>query len=283
MIYFIINPNAGTNSLDNFKKLIEIIKKDSNHFIFETTAPQEAFSFAQKAIQKGASRIIAVGGDGTINEVASALVGTPIPMGIIPIGSGNGLARHLKVPLQFNKALHLATQGEIHKMDVGIINDKYFFCTAGIGFDATVANVFSKGNGRGFLNYVKATLQTIFKYKPIKVAMNSGKSEPVFSITFANASQFGNNAYISPLSNVQDGFLEVVKIHEIGLLRAFFIAIRLFKGNIHESKKVEVIKTKEINIYYQSNAPYHLDGESLTTESDHLAIRIIPNALNVIC
>ena len=155
MNFFIINPNAGTNTPSHFKKLIEIIKEDANCKIWETTAPLEAYDIAQKAIQVGASRIIAVGGDGTINEVASALVGTNIPLGIIPIGSGNGLARHLKIPLKIKKALQLAKEGVPQKMDVGLLNDKYFFCTAGIGFDASVANEFAKGKGRGLINLLK--------------------------------------------------------------------------------------------------------------------------------
>jgi YegS/Rv2252/BmrU family lipid kinase len=283
MNFFIINPNAGTNTPSHFQQLIELIKEDPHCKIWETTAPLEAYQFAQKAIAAGASRIIAVGGDGTINEVASALVGTHIPLGIIPIGSGNGLARHLKIPLKINKALQLAKEGIPQKMDVGLLNDKYFFCTAGIGFDACVANEFAKGNGRGLLNYVKATLKTIFNYQPIEISINDGPMETVFSLTIANANQFGNNAYISPLSDVQDGLLEVVKIYRIGLLRAFFIAIRLFKGNIHESNKVTITATKSIHINYKKDAPFHLDGESIITTRSDLAIKIIPKALNVIC
>jgi YegS/Rv2252/BmrU family lipid kinase len=283
MNFFIINPNAGTNSAAHFKQLIALIKEDPNCKILETTAPLEAYKFAQKAIAESASRIIAVGGDGTINEVASALVGTNTPIGIIPIGSGNGLARHLKIPLNINQALYKACHGKSQKMDVGLLNNKYFFCTAGIGFDASVACEFAKGKGRGLLNYIKATLKTIVHYQPIEVAINYKASEPVFSLTIANANQFGNNAYISPLSDIQDGLLEVVKIHKIGLFRAFFIALRLFKGNIHESNKVEIITTKEIHIKYMANAPFHLDGESIMTETEYLSIKIIPKALNVIC
>jgi YegS/Rv2252/BmrU family lipid kinase len=283
MNIYIINPNAGSNSASNIKKLVGIIKEDATNIIWETTAPKEAYQFAQKALSIGASRIIAVGGDGTINEVASALVGTNIPIGIIPFGSGNGLARHLSIPLNLKKALNLALHGKVNKIDVGIINQQYFFCTAGIGFDAAVANVFSKGKGRGLANYIKATLNTIFKYHPIQIAINDGPKETVFSLTIANANQFGNNAFISPLSNIQDGVLEVVKIREIGLIRAFFIAIRLFKGNIHESKKVEVITTKKININYQSGAPIHFDGEAILTDKPNLSIEIIPKSLSVIC
>lgn len=283
MNFFIINPNAGTNAIAHFEKLIALIKKESNATVWETTAPLEANELTKKALELGASRIIAVGGDGTINEVASALVGTPIPLGIIPIGSGNGLARHLKIPLNLSKALQLATTGTIKKMDVGRFNQKYFYCTAGIGFDACVANEFTKGNGRGLLNYVKATFKTIFRYQPISISINGGAVETVFSLTIANANQFGNNAYISPHSDVQDGLLEVVKIHKIGLFRAFFMAIRLFRGNIHESNKVDILATKAIQIRYKENAPFHLDGESIMTENANIEVEIIPKALHIIC
>lgn len=281
--YFIINPNAGTNKVHQFKALIKLIEQIKEHKVLLTNKPQEATTLANQAIQNGASRIIAVGGDGTINEVAKALVNTQIPLGIIPIGSGNGLARHLKIPLKHSAALHLATNGPVQKMDVCYLNEQCFFCTAGIGFDASVAQKFAQGKGRGLINYIKATLATLSKYKPIMVSINNGPMEEVFSLTIANANQFGNNAYISPLSNVQDGQLEIVKINKIGLFNAFFIAIRLFLGNIHKSNNVTVITSNNINIKYQTGAPFHLDGESLITSNEQLTITIKPLYLNVIC
>lgn len=282
MFHFIINPNAGSKNKVKYTKLINLIKSNSHHIIWETTEPLEAVNFALKAIEKGASRIIAVGGDGTINEVASVLVGKTIPLGIIPVGSGNGLARHLNIPLDYKMAFRKALVGAYIKIDVGYINHKPFFCTAGIGFDAAVAHRFAKGNGRGLINYMKATIMTLFKYKPIQVAINDSIKEKVFSLSIANANQFGNNAYISPFSNIQDGQLELVKIGILNKIQAGIIAVRLFKKNIHHSNNVTLQSFTQASIHYVQNAPIHIDGENLLTDNELLNITISPMALTVI-
>jgi len=282
MFHFIINPNAGSKNKAKYTKLIHLIKSNSNHIIWETTEPLEAVAFTQKAIEEGATRIIAVGGDGTINEVASVLVGKAIPLGIIPVGSGNGLARHLNIPLDYKKAFKKTLVGASIKIDVGYINHKPFFCTAGIGFDAAVAHRFAMGNGRGLINYMKATIITLFKYTPIQVRINNNAIEKVFSLSIANANQFGNNAYISPFSNIQDGQLELVKISILNKIQAGIIAVRLFKKNIHHSNNVTLQSCKQASIHYLNNAPIHIDGENLLTDNELLNITISPMALTVI-
>ena len=282
MFHFIINPNAGSKNKAKYTKLIHLIKSNSSHFIWETTEPLEAVAFTQKAIEKGATRIIAVGGDGTINEVASVLVGKAIPLGIIPVGSGNGLARHLNIPLDYKKAFQKALVGASIKIDVGHINHRPFFCTAGIGFDAAVAHRFANTKGRGLFNYMKATVITLFNYKPIQVGINNSAMENVFSLSIANANQFGNNAYISPFSNIQDGQLELVKIGILNKLQAGILAVRLFKKNIHHSKNVHFQACAHASIHYAKNAPIHIDGENLLTDNELLKISISPLALTVI-
>lgn len=282
MFHFIVNPNAGSKNKAKYTKLIQLIKSNDAHSIWETTEPLEAVDFAQKAIDEGATRIIAVGGDGTINEVASVLVGKSIPLGIIPVGSGNGLARHLNIPLNYKKAFQKALVGATIKIDVGHINNRPFFCTAGVGFDAAVAHRFANSKGRGLLNYIKATIITLFKYKPIQVSINNAPVENIFSLSIANANQFGNNAFISPFSNIQDGQLELVKIDILNKLQAGIIAVRLFKKSIHHSNDVHIIACKTASIYYAKNAPIHIDGENLVTDNELLNITISPLALNVI-
>jgi YegS/Rv2252/BmrU family lipid kinase len=282
MFHFIVNPNAGSKNKAKYTKLIQLIKSNDAHSIWETTEPLEAVGFAQKAIDEGATRIIAVGGDGTINEVASVLVGKSIPLGIIPVGSGNGLARHLNIPLNYKKAFQKALVGATIKIDVGHINNRPFFCTAGVGFDAAVAHRFANSKGRGLLNYIKATIITLFKYKPIQVSINNAPVENIFSLSIANANQFGNNAFISPFSNIQDGQLELVKIGILNKLQAGIIAVRLFKKSIHHSNDVHIIACKTASIYYAKNAPIHIDGENLVTDNELLNITISPLALNVI-
>jgi YegS/Rv2252/BmrU family lipid kinase len=283
MNYFIINPNAGTKKLTQYQAFMALIKSNPNNSILETSMPLEAMELTRKALAAGASRIIAVGGDGTINEVASVLVNTNIPLGIIPIGSGNGLARHLGIPLIPQSALELATTGTAQKMDVGVFNERCFFCTAGIGFDASVAHRFSAGSKRGFINYIKATFHTLFNYKPIQIAINNGPFEKVFSLTIANANQFGNNAYISPLSSVQDGLLEIIKIKELSIFQAAIVGVRLFLGNIHKSKWVQTTACKSIHIKFQNKGAFHLDGEQLFTNSEEIKVQIQSMALNIVC
>jgi|LakMenEpi03Aug12_release.lakeMendotaPanAssembly.Ray.scaffolds.fasta_scaffold328703_1 YegS/Rv2252/BmrU family lipid kinase len=282
MFHFIVNPNAGSKNKAKYTKLIQLIKSNDAHSIWETTEPLEAVDFAKKALEQGATRIIAVGGDGTINEVASVLVGKSIALGIIPVGSGNGLARHLNIPLNYKKAFQKALVGATIKIDVGHINNRPFFCTAGVGFDAAVAHRFANSKGRGLLNYIKATIITLFKYKPIQVSINNAPVENIFSLSIANANQFGNNAFISPFSNIQDGQLELVKIGILNKLQAGIIAVRLFKKSIHHSNDVHIIACKTASIYYVKNAPIHIDGENLVTDNELLNITISPFALNVI-
>jgi YegS/Rv2252/BmrU family lipid kinase len=282
MFHFIVNPNAGSKNKAKYTKLIQLIKSNDAHSIWETTEPLEAVDFAKKALEQGATRIIAVGGDGTINEVASVLVGKSIALGIIPVGSGNGLARHLNIPLNYKKAFQKALVGATIKIDVGHINNRPFFCTAGVGFDAAVAHRFANSKGRGLLNYIKATIITLFKYKPIQVSINNAPVENIFSLSIANANQFGNNAFISPFSNIQDGQLELVKIGILNKLQAGIIAVRLFKKSIHHSNDVHIIACKTASIYYAKNAPIHIDGENLVTDNELLNITISPFALNVI-
>ena len=282
MHHYIINPHSGASNKDRFLSIISLLKTDPKHVIWETTEPLEAVEFAKKAIQQNATKIIAVGGDGTINEVASVLVDSTIPLGIIPVGSGNGLARHLKLPLNYKKAFQKVLVGASIKIDVGYINNKPFFCTAGIGFDAAVAHRFATSKGRGLINYIKATLFTLFKYQPIQVSVNEGASEKVFSLSIANANQFGNDAFISPFSNIQDGQLELVKIGLLNKLEAAILAVRLFKKNIHHSKNVHFQACTHASIHYAKNAPIHVDGENLLTDNELLKISISPLALNVI-
>jgi YegS/Rv2252/BmrU family lipid kinase len=282
MIHFIYNPNAGIQNEAQKKQWLATLHAIPNAVIWETNKPLEAIEFANKAIAQKASKIIAIGGDGTVNEIGSVLTETTIPLGIIPMGSGNGLARHLQLPLQFDAALARALHGKEIALDVGIINDRKFFCTTGIGFDAAVASRFAKGRTRGFMNYVKSTLYTLFHYKPIEISIDKGPLEKIFSLTIANANQFGNNAYISPYSDLQDAHLEMVTIQPHTILKAVTIAIRLFNKTIHASKKVSIRSIQHITIQYKKGMPIHIDGESLKTDIDNLVISIEPQALLVI-
>jgi diacylglycerol kinase (ATP) len=278
MIHFILNPNAGTNSPQKRARIIETLKAIPNVRVWQTERMNQATELAQKAISEGATKIIAIGGDGTINEVASALVGRNVPLGIIPMGSGNGLARHLNLPLSFHQALERALNGTEIRIDVGKWNDRYFFCTAGIGFDAYVAAHFASRGKRGFLNYLYSTFVSLSSYKAIEI---NGKGN-MYSLTVANANQFGNNAYISPQSDLQDGYLESIEIKSGSLWSLANLGISLFRKKLHLHPLVAISSIKNSYIQTTKGIPYHLDGESLLLESGAIAISILPSSLCVV-
>lgn len=239
MIFFIINIKSGSKSKSSKAQLIQILNKIENSILHFTEFSGHGGELAKLAISQQVSKIIVVGGDGTINEVASQLIHTKIPLGIIPIGSGNGLARHLKIPIDFKAALDIALHGKNNAIDSLMWNEKPFFCTAGIGFDAYVAEEFSKTQHRGFINYIKSTLKSSLRYVPIQIEIDNN-TEYIFSLSIANANQFGNNAYISPLSNIQDALFEVVKISPLQFIEKAQLGIRLFFKTIQTHPKVAI-------------------------------------------
>lgn len=282
MVYFIYNPNAGNKSNRYRQKLINTLQKIPNTQLLLTEYPKHAEEIVQKLIPNHPQKIIAIGGDGTINEIGNALKGTNIPMGIIPLGSGNGLARHLHIPMQVEKAINIALKGQADYIDVLAWNQRAFFCTAGIGFDAQVAALFHAGKGRGLINYIKATFQALATYSQTEISINQTEVQNLFSFTVANANQFGNNAFISPLSNLQDALFEIVKIQKGNLWQKAQLGISLFSKSIQHHPLVEIQQKKSIQIHCQAGIYYHLDGESLQTQTNQINIEIMPEKLLVI-
>ena len=278
MIHFILNPNAGTNSLPKRARIIATLEAIPNSKVWQTERMNHAGELTKQAISEGATKIIAIGGDGTINEVASALLSSSVPIGIIPMGSGNGLARHLQIPLQFEKALYRALNGDIITIDAGKWNDRPFFCTAGIGFDAYVAAHFAKRGKRGFLNYLYSTFVSLKTYQAIEIKEKGF----VFSFTVANANQFGNNAYISPESDLQDGVLEAIQIKPGSLLNLAHLGISLFRKRLPKHPLVTISSVQSLQIHTVPGIPYHLDGESLILESGKIEITLLPSSLLVV-
>ena len=277
MIHFILNPNAGTNSQQKRAKIQRILAAVPDAKVWQTQKITHAKELTQKALAEGATKIIAIGGDGTVNEVASTLLNSQIPLGIIPMGSGNGLARHIGIPLSFEMALKRALNGTIITIDAGKWNDRPFFCTAGIGFDATVAAHFAQRGKRGFINYLFSTLVSL-NYQAIEI---KGKG-PIFSLTVANANQFGNNAYISPESDLQDGLLEVIEIKPSHIWSLANLGISLFRKKLHSHPLVKITTVKSMKFEAKKGIPYHLDGESLLLENDSVEITILPASLMVV-
>jgi len=228
--------------------------------------------------------VVAVGGDGTVNEVASAIVGTDTILGIIPFGSGNGLARFLDIPMDAQKAIKNLGAGHVEIIDSAQLNDQPFFNMAGIGFDAHISEVFSHGAKRGFFSYIKSSILEIANYKSQTYQLDidgAAYTREAFMLSFANSSQYGNDAHISPNASVQDGLLDVCVIKRFPLWRFPEMGIRMLTKTAEGTKYVEIIRGKHIRVKREHPGPVHLDGEPQIAGTD-TEIKIIPNSLKVI-
>ncbi len=279
---FIINPIAGSKKIDFSSAILNTISgQNLSAEIVKTQYKGHAFEIVEEYLAKGFLQFVAVGGDGTVNEVASALVETKGSLSIIPVGSGNGLARALEISMNWEKALQQAIHGTKRFIDVGFINEKPFFCTSGIGFDALCAYHFAKGSHkRGLSNYVKIILQTYFGYTPSKVAFQ-GQEVEYFSLTFANANQFGNDAFIAPDAILDDGMLDCSIIGPHPKWYGTMMGYLLMAGKIRTSKYVEYYRGKSFELKGQPQWLIHIDGESLKLETDRISVSIKENALGI--
>lgn len=286
-VLFIVNPISGTVRSKGIDRIIpEMIPDGLSYEIKLTEYAGHGKILAKEAVEAGVETIVAVGGDGTINEVACQLYGTNSKLGIVPMGSGNGLALHLGVPLNTNKAIKRIFNGESKRIDVGLINGTTpFFCTSGVGFDGLVSYLFGESEKRGLLNYSKIVLQELPKFKSIKVEIKTDQGEEVteeaFFVTLANAGQFGNNMYIAPQAEISDGILElcIVKKFPVHLLPKFLYLVRAKK--LTENNYLKYYRCKEVNITLPNPSYAHLDGEPLG-RVEGLNYKILPQVLDVV-
>lgn len=282
----IINPLSGTLSPDQKELLREFLVEQATEAGFKpdstiTQYPGHATELAIEAVQRGIRRVIAVGGDGTVNETARALRNTATALGIVPIGSGNGLARHLSVPLVPKQAVLKALQGRPAVIDSGEIDGHPFFCTAGFGFEAAVAHEFARQPVRGLATYARTAYQLFWKYQP-ELLRVSGKDKKLFSLTFANAAQFGNNAWIAPKANIADGLLEQCELSSFPLQAVVTLSWQLFNRTLHQSAYYQSEPVKSATVQGQSPLLIHADGEPFTVQSDSCEVRILPGSLLVL-
>lgn len=284
-IFAIINPISGTA---NKEYVPETIEKTLDKNLFDITVrftkkPGHATELARMAIDGGYHGVLAIGGDGTINEVASALIDSNVALGVIPCGSGNGLARHLNIPINIEKALELINDNYIEKIDYCTVNGTPFFCTCGVGFDAHVSEKFAESKKRGPLTYIQKTLVEYLKYRSeiynIETADNE-ITEKAFVIACGNASQYGNNAYITPQANMQDGLIDVTVIHPFTPLDTAVLGILLFTKHIDQDTNIHSFRTKELTIHRPKRGIMHIDGEPMVMDAD-LDIKCIHNGLKI--
>lgn len=284
-IAFIINPNAGVKKKID---IIEFIRSNfSNTLSYDLIVWKNKDDFEavkQQILQGNYDTVVACGGDGTVNLVSSVVIHTDMSLGILPLGSGNGLARTNDIPLDLKQALSTIEAGKAAKIDSARMNDQLFFCTAGIGFDALIANKFASSTTRGFATYFKTSVREFFSYKPNSYTITvDGQSTQLnaFLITVANAGQWGNNVYIAPKALINDGILHVAVLQPFSKMAIPGIGVKLFSRNIHTSRSFRSFEGKKISIEFDGKLPVHFDGEPVFAEK-RLDIEIIPSSLNII-
>lgn len=285
-LLFIINPISGGRKKDGFEERArsQFAKTSAALSFVYTERPGHARELAGGAVSQGMDAVVAVGGDGTINEVASALYGTAVPLGIIPEGSGNGLALYLGIPLNERAALRRLSKFETTVIDTGLIDGLPFFNMAGIGFDAKVSDSFAHEKVRGPLGYLRTILTEIGKYQTrnYKLEIDGASYErEAFMISVANSPQYGNNAYIAPQASVSDGILDVCIIHKFPLYSLPVMLFHLFAKTADQSEYLEIIPGKEIFIEREDTGPVHVDGEPKEL-GKRLHITVRPSSLHVI-
>lgn len=284
-ILFIINPISGIGKQKVIEKLIDTeFDRSLFDIIINYTERSKHAIEISKNNAKNYDIIVAVGGDGSVNEIARGLLNSNTLLAIVPAGSGNGLARHLKIPLNLTKALKLIINGRKKKIDAIKVNDEYSFCTTGVGFDAFVSWKFSESKKRGFWTYTKISLKSLLNYQPAEYKVIADGKEEVFSdtiiATFANANQYGNNFIISPNSKINDGYIRLIVIKKFPFIYYPVFAYYLLTKKLNNFSYCTEIKAKEFTIFNLSNK-IHIDGEPI--EMNHkISLTVLPKSLNVI-
>lgn len=285
-ILFIVNPISGTVKKSGIPKIIEetLDKGYFDYFIQETQYSGHATAMSKEAKEKGIDFVVAVGGDGTVNEVARSIVQSDTALGIIPCGSGNGMARHLMLPVNIRRAIEVINMHATHELDYGLINGHPFFCTCGMGFDAYISMKFAEAGKRGPVTYLENILREGIKYKPEVYEITDGNATSVhkaFLISCANASQYGNNAYIAPQASMSDGLLDVIIMKPFDIVDAPQISIDMFNKTLDKNTKIKTFKTKNIHIHRQKAGLIHYDGDPIMTDAD-VDISIVSKGIKVI-
>ncbi|MCC3160077.1 YegS/Rv2252/BmrU family lipid kinase [Hymenobacter sp. 15J16-1T3B] len=284
---FIFNPISGTNRRFDLRGLLhrQLGKEYALHYeIRPTEYAGHAEELARTAAAEGFGVVVAVGGDGTVNEVGRGLLGTGAALAVLPRGSGNGLARHLGIPLDAAAAVNLLRRPRVLPIDVGRLNGRPFFCTAGLGFDAHVSRRFAEAGTRGLATYVKVALREYGRYRPTPVTIELGEqrlTSDCYMLAFANAAQYGNNAYIAPLADIRDGLLDLCLIDQMPLSRAIRVAYGLAAGTLPASGAVVYHTARTVRVTSPKNLGFHLDGD-FAGEAREVQVDLLPLALPVV-
>jgi len=285
-IRFIINPHAGTSRCEDLPSVIEecVDKSIYTHEIVYTEYPGHGEKIAADAVAQNYHAVVGAGGDGSVHEIARVTTGTNTLLGIIPKGSGNGLARHLGIPMETKDAIKIINRGNYKTIDVLKVNDKLCVNVFGIGFDAHIANLFSKSVKRGYATYVKLVLTEFNKFQPLDLSITAdGKAMNLksFLLTLANGSQFGNNAMIASEADIEDRQIDVCSLNKFPFYIAPSLIYLLMKNRINDSRYYSMFRAKEISISSKKNIVAHLDGEP-TEFGKTIHVAVQPKALKII-
>ena len=284
-IWFIINPVAGVRRKDDIPALI---RENLNHIIFDfeinyTTHKGHAQELAKEAIDKNIDIVCAVGGDGSVHEIGTSLIGSKVLLAIIPIGSGNGLARHMHIPLSIKKAIECINDQHKIAMDTVLVNEQAFLGISGYGFDALVAEKFVGSTKRGLMTYLKIVLREFFKYNPINISVDANgqvKKLPVMLCTLANTKQWGNGLVVSPNSDATDGKVELILLKPFSFWRLPVLAMQFLFRRSDKSALMEVISFDKATIRVSEKIA-HYDGESMATKG-LLKVKVVPKSLHIL-
>ncbi len=285
-IVFVVNPISGTQGKKAILKWIDerLDRSIYDYSIVKTEYAGHASQIAAAAVQDKVDVVVAIGGDGTINEIARSLVHTDTALGIIPCGSGNGLARHLRIPMEPKAAIEILNQGNDICIDYGKINNIPFFCTCGVGFDAFVSLKFADSGKRGLLTYLENTLHESLTYQPETYIIENEEGTvkyKAFLIACGNASQYGNNAYITPHASLTDGLMDITIMEPFTVLDVPSLSFQLFNKTLDQNSRIKTMRAKKIKIHRQHDGVMHFDGDPLMAGKE-LEVEIIPAGLRVI-
>jgi YegS/Rv2252/BmrU family lipid kinase len=287
-ILFIINRKAGT---DREKRLEGIIRQYLPAPDFSVQITHLAYlghgtHLAQDAVQQGIDTVVAVGGDGSINEIAQGLTGSQTALAVIPLGSGNGLARALKIPLDVRKALQLIVQNKRSAIDAGYANEHLFLSNAGVGFDALVADKFRHTKKRGLWGYAKLVIQSFREYKEGTYTINidgNTLSRPAFLLSVANGNQFGYEFKLAPQASLFDGQLDVCIVPPVSFLGLLPLSLYSLLGNVHKTKYMQHYTGRGITVRSPQLAYLQVDGDAVPLgSSGEVQFKVVPGALQVI-
>nr|WKN36096.1 diacylglycerol kinase family lipid kinase [Tunicatimonas sp. TK19036] len=283
---FVVNPISGLGRQKDLPDLIKL-HLDTTKFEYEvvvTEYPGHATEIGEH-YRSQADCLIAVGGDGTINETASALLGSDTALGIIPLGSGNGFARHLNISTNPVRAIKQLNESTVAPLDVGFMNDQPFFNVSGTGFDALISKKFADQARRGYATYIRCIWEELTSYQPrtYRYQLNDKSVEgDFFLVAFANTEQYGNNAIIAPQAQTNDGLLDVVFIRPFPTAYIVTFMLLVFTRQIHLSPYVEIHQTDKFVLKQLNDPLVHIDGEYVDMKDHTLNLSLRPNNLNVL-